>query len=210
MICPGVALGDNLTVEGDARLVSDYRFRGVSASLRRPALQVSVDIRNDTYIVGAWASTTSNYEGAHSEIDLYAGLHREIGATELTLSTYAFVYPSGRRVNSFDIEGSYSRKIANVRLETLMAWSPKQRNLAKSNIYIAETATILLSNEATKLVIHYGWENGLYKSKHDYSLVLMIEAKEAFAQIGIAGSSYGKVLGANARPGPVIAVGMRF
>ena len=56
---PGVASAQALTA--NVSLVSDYRFRGVSQSFRRPAVQGGVDWAHDSgFYVGTWASTVDD------------------------------------------------------------------------------------------------------------------------------------------------------
>jgi uncharacterized protein (TIGR02001 family) len=63
-------------------LFSDYRYRGISQSKLRPALQGGVDYTAGAFYVGAWASTikwTKELGGGGSvEIDLYGGYKGEI------------------------------------------------------------------------------------------------------------------------------------
>jgi hypothetical protein len=42
--CPGVANAASLSAEGNLTAVSDYRYRGVSLSARRPALQADLTL----------------------------------------------------------------------------------------------------------------------------------------------------------------------
>lgn len=64
-------------ITGNFGLVSDYRFRGVSQTNKKPAVQGGLDIafKNGIYL-GTWASNVSQWastDGAGVEIDLYGG-----------------------------------------------------------------------------------------------------------------------------------------
>lgn len=66
------------TFTGNVSLVSDYRFRGISQTMRHPAIQGGFDYahKNGIYL-GTWASnvdgTTNFYNNASMEWDFYGG-----------------------------------------------------------------------------------------------------------------------------------------
>jgi len=79
---PGSASAQSLTA--NVAVVSDYRFRGVSQSFRRPALQGGVDWAHDSgFYLGSWASTVDDdfLTDTHGvEWDIYGGYKFPIGA----------------------------------------------------------------------------------------------------------------------------------
>ncbi|HYE40329.1 MAG TPA: TorF family putative porin [Ramlibacter sp.] len=91
---PAMQLGFN------AALASDYRFRGISQSRLRPALQGGADlVHNPTgWYAGAWLSTIRWIDDAGGdtglEVDLYAGKRGTIGAFTYDAGVLAYVYPS--------------------------------------------------------------------------------------------------------------------
>ena len=75
--------------------VTDYRFRGISQTNKKPALQGGLDyaFSNGIY-VGTWASTVTKDlypHGAGLEVDLYGGWKKEI-AKDLTLDLGVLYY----------------------------------------------------------------------------------------------------------------------
>lgn len=78
---------------------SDYRYRGVSQSRLRPALQGGVDYALPAgWYVGAWASTIRWIEDAggdaNAEVDLYGGYKTRLGAdTTVDVGLLAYRYP---------------------------------------------------------------------------------------------------------------------
>lgn len=62
--------------------VSDYRYRGISQTQKKPALQAGVDYAAGAFYVGAWASTIQWIDksggDAKVEIDLYGGYKGEL------------------------------------------------------------------------------------------------------------------------------------
>ncbi|PWF46654.1 TorF family putative porin [Massilia glaciei] len=90
------ATPDNV-ISYNAAITSDYRYRGLSQSRLKPALQGGVDFVNSPtgLYVGAWASTikwTNDFGGGGNvEIDVYAGKRGEI-ASGLTYDVGALAY----------------------------------------------------------------------------------------------------------------------
>jgi uncharacterized protein (TIGR02001 family) len=78
--------------------VSDYRYRGISQTRLKPALQGGVDYTAGAFYVGAWASTIKWIKdgggGANVELDLYGGYKGEItkGLT-YDAGLLAYIYP---------------------------------------------------------------------------------------------------------------------
>ena len=65
-----------ITLTGNFALVSDYRFRGISQTDKKPATQGGFDIatKSGAY-AGIWTSNVSQWTatGASQEVDLYGG-----------------------------------------------------------------------------------------------------------------------------------------
>jgi uncharacterized protein (TIGR02001 family) len=94
--------------------VTEYRYRGISQSRLKPALQGGVDYTAGPFYVGAWASTIKwikDFGGdANVEIDLYGGYKGEI-TKELTydIGVLTYQYPSNRlnpSANTTEIYGA--------------------------------------------------------------------------------------------------------
>jgi uncharacterized protein (TIGR02001 family) len=85
----------------NAAVTSDYRYRGISQTRLKPALQGGVDyVNNPTgFYAGAWASTikwTKDAGGGGSvELDLYAGKRGQLGAdVSYDVGVLTYVYAS--------------------------------------------------------------------------------------------------------------------
>ena len=93
------------TLSFNAGVVSDYRYRGISQTRLRPALQGGVDYAHASGLyVGAWASTIRWVKDAGgdaaAEIDLYGGYRFNAGPLGLDLGLLRYFYPhSGLAVN---------------------------------------------------------------------------------------------------------------
>ena len=82
-------------------LTSDYRYRGISQTRVKPALQAGVDYSSGPFYVGAWASNIKWIKDlggdASIEVDLYGGLKGELSkelSYDVGLLTYQ--YPSNK------------------------------------------------------------------------------------------------------------------
>jgi len=88
-------------VSFNAALASDYRYRGISQTRLKPALQGGVDYVNNPsgFYAGAWASTikwTKDAGGGGSvEVDLYAGKRGSLTSDfSYDVGVLTYVYPS--------------------------------------------------------------------------------------------------------------------
>jgi uncharacterized protein (TIGR02001 family) len=97
--------------------VSDYRYRGISQTRLKPAVQGGLDYAAPGgFYIGAWASTIKWIKDVNGdsdvEIDVYGGWKGEV-ATGLTLDVggLQYYYPSNKlnpSANTFEIYGALS------------------------------------------------------------------------------------------------------
>jgi uncharacterized protein (TIGR02001 family) len=82
---------------GNATLVSDYRFRGISQSFKLPALQGGADYAHSSgFYVGNWNSSVSGLQfpnGASLEMDFYGGYKTTFGDFGLDVGYLYYYYP---------------------------------------------------------------------------------------------------------------------
>jgi uncharacterized protein (TIGR02001 family) len=93
------------TISGNFALTSDYRFRGVSQSNLKPAVQGGIDFEHKSgFYVGNWNSSVSEWtapNGGGIEMDFYGGFKTELGGVGIDLGTIYYYYP-GARVDAVD------------------------------------------------------------------------------------------------------------
>lgn len=99
------------TISGNAGLFSDYRFRGISQTNKKPAFQGGFDIAHASgFYVGNWNSNVDStlYNGANLEMDFYGGFKYPIGPVTLDGGVYYYYYPgSGQSpAGSFKIDNT--------------------------------------------------------------------------------------------------------
>ena len=97
------------TISGNAGLFSDYRFRGVSQTNKKPAFQGGFDIGHASgFYVGNWNSNVDSafYNGANLEMDFYGGFKRAFGAVTLDGGIYYYYYPGSGAGGTFKVDNT--------------------------------------------------------------------------------------------------------
>jgi uncharacterized protein (TIGR02001 family) len=94
---PALAADSSLAFNVGA--VTDYRYRGISQTRLKPALQGGFDYSAGSFYVGAWGSTIQWIKDgggkADVEIDIYGGYKFELAkGTVLDLGVLTYQYPS--------------------------------------------------------------------------------------------------------------------
>lgn len=100
--------------------------------------------------------------------------------------------------------------VGAVSFDTLIALAPRQRNALRSNIYLLETVTLPLKPDRIALRLRYGWEDGMYDDKQDWSIGLRYTKGKSEASMSYVGSDYQRHAGRNAGGGLVGAMKVRF
>lgn len=93
-------VGGGFSITGGATATTDYRFRGISQTDERPALQATATLSHDSgFYAGAWGSTLGeDPRYGNLEVDVYAGYTREIAtATQLDVGLLYYIYPDNNR-----------------------------------------------------------------------------------------------------------------
>lgn len=133
--------GTGLSVSGEAELMSDYRFRGVSRSDEDPAVQANLTVSHGSgFYAGARGTTLSGLDGfrlrdpdvddlGHLEFDLYAGYTADLGGG-LTLDGgllyYVFTGDEGQ-ANYAEPYASLSYMLGPVEATAGAKYAPSQR-----------------------------------------------------------------------------------
>lgn len=85
-----------VAVSGNAGVVSDYVFRGLTQTWGKPAVQGGIEAAAGGFVAGAWASGVSehSYPGGTMELDLYASYGRAVNDDwSWRAGVYGYVYP---------------------------------------------------------------------------------------------------------------------
>jgi uncharacterized protein (TIGR02001 family) len=132
------------TLSGNVALVGDYRFRGLSQTYTRPAIQGGVDYASTTGVyVGAWGSNVSGNQflnGGSLELDLYAGYRWTGGAGKagLDLGALYYWYPGAR----YNIDPGDHYNTAEVSVAARYDQFTAKYSYALTNLFGMKTGTI--------------------------------------------------------------------
>lgn len=91
------------TITGGATLTSDYRFRGLSQTDKRFAVQGTLGVSHASgFYVGVWGSSIDDYVagGSDQEIDLYGGYKKTVNGTTIDGGLLYYYYPGSGGGNS--------------------------------------------------------------------------------------------------------------
>ena len=98
---PAVYAQDASSLAFNVGAVTDYRYRGISQTRVKPAVQFGADYANGGFYLGTWASTikwVKDFGGdAGLEVDVYGGYKGEL-AKDLTydVGVLTYIYPSNK------------------------------------------------------------------------------------------------------------------
>jgi uncharacterized protein (TIGR02001 family) len=184
----------DFTIEGNFGLFSDYRFRGVSQTDKKAALQGGFDIGHSSgFYVGTWGSNVADWAntgGNGMEIDLYGGFSKDVGDINLDIGLLRYMYPgstTGQNTTEWYVGASYSYFSYKFSRSTTTLFAGGD----KGSTYHALSAEYPL-NDQVGLYAHYGRTNAKnfakfsdykvgvsYSLPNDYSL--------AFDYVGTSG-----------------------
>jgi uncharacterized protein (TIGR02001 family) len=103
--CPLVATAAHAELTANLALTSDYIFRGISNSNRKPALQGGIDYAHASgWYAGGWASSVDFNDGgeARVEVDGYLGHAGSAGKLSWNVGWLAYVYPGASQSLQYD------------------------------------------------------------------------------------------------------------
>ncbi len=167
-----------VTINGTATLVSDYRFRGISQTDRRAAVQGSITVTHKSGVYASvWGSSIDDYVTAslqsNQEIDLILGFKKTFGGTTVDVGALYYVYPksklAGDLTSSNFIEPylAVSQAIGPVTAKATVNWAPKQKALAldqigpkQDSLYIAGDLSASIPSTPIGLTAHIGHSKG--------------------------------------------------
>ncbi len=176
----------DLTVSGSASLVSDYRFRGVSQTDKRFAVQGGMTVAHSSGFYGSvWGSSIDDYvaNGSDQEIDFALGYSKTVGAATFDVGVLYYYYPGSGGINSDFVEpyasvkGSFGPATAKVGI----SYAPKQNALGigngrEDNTYVYGELSGGIPNTPISVTAHVGetfgrsYLTGGLKNYTDWSL----------------------------------------
>jgi uncharacterized protein (TIGR02001 family) len=170
---PAVAadLGGGFSVNGGATVVSDYRFRGISQTDKRFAIQGTFTVSHTSGLYGSvWGSSIDDYvaAGGDAELDLIVGYKKTFGSTTLDGGLLYYYYPGSGGANT-DFAEPYlkvTQAFGPVSATGTIAYAPKQKALTvdgihkEDNLYLAGDLAYAIPNTPLSLTGHFGHSFG--------------------------------------------------
>ena len=165
------ALPNGFTLSGEAAIVSDYRFRGISLSEGRPAVQGGLTLDHESGLYGAvWSSSIARSEGgANAEVDLVAGFATELGGgVEADLSVAYYLYPSDSAISFVEANATLSRSFGPATPRLGISYAPAQGTMRDSfgierdNVHLFAGLELAVPGAPVTLDGQIGFESGYF------------------------------------------------
>jgi len=169
---PSVSYAD---VAFNAGLVTDYRYRGISQSRLKPALQGGADYTAGAFYLGTWASTIKWVKDAGTiaaadagstnvEIDLYGGYKGELGqGVSYDVGGLYYLYPGnkvkdlgGENANTFELYGAVTYGVVTAKYSHALTHTFGNPD-SKNSYYLDLSASFDLGG-GWSLVPHLGYQ----------------------------------------------------
>lgn len=118
------------TLSASVAMTTDYRFRGISQTLRDPAVQGSFDWTLDMFYAGIWGSSI-DFGGTDGpgEFDIYAGITPSLAGIDFNFGGIFYVYPGARdpaggEFNYFEALASAEHDFGMAKAKLAVNYSP--------------------------------------------------------------------------------------
>lgn len=153
--------------------VTDYRYRGLSLSDKKPSLQVSLTASHNTGLYAAlWAATIADNGGADLENQITLGYSAEGRTVAFDLAAAYYLYPGAPADNYGELTARISRAIGPAEVGAIMSYAPAQANIGSvDNLYLGLDASLAVGASPLTLSGNIGVEDGAFgDQKLDWSL----------------------------------------
>ena len=156
------------SLSGGIAVTSDYRFRGISLSNEKVAVQPTLTVSHESGLyAGVWGSTLPDSPAyGKFELDLYGGFATEIASgTKVDVGVTYYTYPGsedgGAPTDYFEGIGKLSHDIGPVSATAMVAYAPKQNSLGDDdNIYLNLGLAAGIPDSPVTLTAGVGYNDG--------------------------------------------------
>lgn len=165
------------TISGGATIISDYRFRGLSQTNKRFAVQGTININHESGLyVGTWGSSIDDYvaAGSDQEIDIYGGYKKTVNGTTFDVGALYYYYPGGGNVTTDFLEpyASVSHTFGPATAKVGAAYAYKQHaqsctydprcggDSREDNLYVYGELGGAIPNTGFSVSSHLGYSHG--------------------------------------------------
>ncbi len=166
-----------VTVTGGATVVSDYRFRGISQTDKRFAVQGTINVNHASgFYVGVWGSSIDDYvaAGSDQEIDIYGGYKKTFDGTTADIGVLYYYYPGsgGANTDFFEPYASVAHGFGPATAKVGLAYAPKTKaqscaydprcagKAKEDNIYVYGELGGAIPDTGFSISSHLGYNHG--------------------------------------------------
>ena len=146
-------------------VTSDYDYRGMTLTARKPALQLSFDLAADNgFSAGVWMSNVDfGVPGVDVEVDYTLGWSGDGGAVSWNTGVAYYSYPNGSDLNYPEFWLGLGRDFSeSVSLETRLWYTSGYAGATEAATYFEMNATFGLPVGGVDLSLHGGYSSGKY------------------------------------------------
>ena len=193
--------------------VSDYRFRGLSLSGIDPAFQPAIVVTHESGIYGSiWGSNVSDNGGDNIEVDLVAGIARDIGKVTVNVNATYYLYPGAGSTNYVEFIGKVSTPVGPGTVGLTVAYAPSQSHIgSQDNVYVALDGSVPIGGTPFSLTGSFGFEDGAFGSKKkDWSLGVTADVAGFTLGAAYVDTAHAQDFGRIAKAGAVFSISRTF
>lgn len=214
-----------ITITGSAAVVSQYRFRGLSQSDNKPAVQAAITVSHESgFYISTWGSSTAGFQAPSpitpggTEIDVYGGWTKALGGVKVDVGGYGYLYPNAPYFNYYEIYGSVAGTLGPVTAKAGINYAPGQTyfkdfGLTDHNVYVFGELSGGIPGTPVTLHSHVGYTDGglaYVKNYVDFSVGASVTWKNLTLDASVVGTniSDSDVLGIDYFKRPAKTVGV--
>lgn len=156
----GPALAGDMFVDGSATIQSDYRFRGLSLSDRRPAANATLTLATSHGLYASvWAGTLDDHNGTDGEVDAILGWTHRTDWADLSAGGIYYAFPGGHGAAA-ELFADVAVPFGPLRGTLGVNYAPSQRAIGGDNLYVHGRLSAAIPGTALTLHVAGGHEHG--------------------------------------------------
>lgn len=163
-----------ISISGNAALVTEYRFRGVDLSGGDIAIQGGIDLSHSSgFYIGTWGSSLDEdtVGFGHTELDIYGGWSGDIASgVSADVGLIAYLYPNAGPgdFDYFEVYGSVGFTFGPAETTVGVAYAFEQDSLGgDDNLYLYADLGIGIPNTPISVSGHIGYTDGFLTFTND-------------------------------------------
>ncbi len=198
----------DISVSGNASVVSEYRFRGIGLSGGDIAIQGGIDVGHSSgFYLGTWGSSLADCGGAAvcygaAELDVYGGWTGEIASgltADVGVIYYAYPNSSAGAYDYVEFKAGLGFGLGPVSAKATVFYAPDQKSLGDTdNLYLSGDLSAGIPGTPISVSAHVGYTDGFLTFTNDgkaldwslgASLALGEKITLGVSYIGVEGSA---------------------